>query len=878
MINISIVGSHALLSLAFRTVLVDAEIHVIYQSKPFKPLSNINLAASFWILEGEADYQALISTISTGKLFPIVVAEPKHELLAIEAVKKGAEDYVLNSWQHRFELMLDKLKSRFKSQSVISENQSTTSEHFHPFDAVIKNIYEGALIGDFSGMVLHCNSIFTEMLGYPRHELIGQALLNFAAQSDKNRVEESFKTVKEKGLSICSLTLKKNDGSEIPLELTSFLFGEGFEQKVFSVVRNLTSQQRIENVGRNSETFFKMIAENATDVITTFDKNLNITYISPSVKELLGYTADEIKMMGLASILSPELYQYIISLYKKRLKDMKMGVDWQYKIQLEIEIKHKDGNMIPIEYISNPLVSQQGEFLGMLANARDISERKQAEAALKVSEKRFSAIFHASPESMIITRIKDGLIWDVNQAFLNILKYQRDEVVGKSTLDIKLWPTPEDRENYLKKLLDHGRVQNLELKYMNRIGEFHYGITSSEIITIDDEDYVITVSRDVTQRKKNEEKLFFQATILNQVRNAVCVTNLQHQVIYWNTFSEDCYGWAQCEVLDENVFDFLIPENEHEKHREIFDNVLNTGFWEGESFLFRKDKTQFYCFSTITLLQDSDNRVQGFISVSTDISERKLLEKQLGQAQKMEALGRLTGGVAHDFNNLLLAILGNVELMKIKAGDAPQLIKHLNRIHSSAKRGADLTRKLLTFSRLEKGLEKPIDVNHAIRTVIEIIEHTIDRRINLEMQLCDEKPIILGDENQIELVILNITVNAADAIKQMFDEKNQGKIFLKTQIISPEDTDNQPVNLFKDRRYVHIEITDTGIGIDEHILSLIFEPFFTTKEKENGTGLGLSMSYGAIKNHHGEIVVHSKKNEGTSFHIFLPKIMAESAS
>ncbi len=878
MINISFVGSHALLSSAFITALAEAEINVIYQSKPFKPLINTNVAASFWILENEADYQALINIISTGKLFPIVVAKPKHELLAIEAVKQGAGDYVLTTWLHRFELMLDKLKLRIKSQSAISENHSTPTEHFHPFDVVIKNIYEGALIGDFSGIVLHCNNIFTELLGYPRHELVGQALLNFVAQSDKGQVEESFKTLKEKGLSICSLTFKKNDGSDVSLELTSFLFGEDFEQKFFSVVRNLTTQQRIENEHRNTEKIYKMLAENATDVIATFDKSLNITYVSPSVKELLGYTPDEVKMMGLTTILSPEIYEKMVSLYKARLKKMRLGEDWQYKNQIQIEIKHKNGNTIPVEYISNPIVSEQGEFIGMLANARDITERKQAEAALKVSEKRFSAIFHASPEPMIITRIKDGLIWDVNQAFLNILKYQRDEVVGKSTLDINLWPTPEDRKNYLKRLLDHGRVQNLELKYMNRFGDYHYGITSSEIITIDDEEYVITVSRDVTQRKKNEEKLFFQAMILNQVRNAVCVTNLQHQVIYWNKFSEDCYGWAQCEVLDENVFDFLIPKNEHEKHREIFEDVLNTGFWEGESFLFRKDKTRFYCFSTITLLQDSDNRVQGFISVSTDISERKLLEKQLGQAQKMEALGRLTGGVAHDFNNLLLAILGSVELMKIKAGDSPQLTKHLNRIHSSAKRGADLTRKLLTFSRQEKGSEKPIDVNHAIRTVIEIIEHTIDRRINLEMQLCDEKAIILGDENQIELVILNITVNAADAIKQTFDEKNQGEIFLKTQIISPEDTDNQPVNLFKDRRYVHIEITDTGIGIDENILSLIFEPFFTTKEKENGTGLGLSMSYGAIKNHHGEIIVHSKKNEGTSFHIFLPKIMSESAS
>ncbi len=632
---------------------------------------------------------------------------------------------------------------------------------------------------------------------------------------------------------------------------------------------DITPRHKAQQALIESEKKYRLLAENATDFIATFTPGLKVTYASPAVKRLLGYSPEEFQALDLSEILTRESYEMMYGFHKIRMEKVNNGQDWHYQNRVEIEVRHKSGHMVHVEYISTPLVNEEGHFKGVLTNARDISKRKQAEKTLRTSEERFAKIFRSSPEPIMITRISDGKIWDVNKAFYKVLKYEYEDIIGKKTSDIRLWPDPKYRERYFEKLFKTGRLENVELQFLDKYGNLKTGIISSEIIEIDGEDHVISVSRDLTERKQVEEQLFFQSTILSQVRNAVCVTTLEHEVVYWNEYARDYYGYCQEDILGKNALEKLFHKSDHSKQLAIYNKVLNDGFWEGETYLLRQDGTTFLSFCVITVLKDSKGQINGFIRVGTDISERKHLEKQLSQAQKMEALGRLIGGVAHDFNNLLTAILGSVELLNQKS-HMPSIEKQLKRIKSSAQRGSDLTRKLLTFSRQKKGPQKFINMNDTINAVVEIIEHTIDRRIHLNLSLCTDDLMVFGDENQLELVILNVAINAADAIKPTLDSRPEGLIKITTRLLKKDQDHVLPVSLTKDQSYVYIEVSDTGIGIDEHTLPMIFEPFFTTKEEGAGTGLGLSMSYGTIKNHHGEIAVRSSDNQGATFQIYLP--------
>ncbi len=270
-------------------------------------------------------------------------------------------------------------------------------------------------------------------------------------------------------------------------------------------------------------------------------------------------------------------------------------------------------------------------------------------------------------------------------------------------------------------------------------------------------------------------------------------------------------------------------------------------------------------------LTDKSGKPYRIIGTDTDISEQRLLEIQLIQSQKMEAVGRLTGGLAHDFNNLLAAIIGSATILEKQLQDNPFLLKQATRIHLSAKRGADLTKKLLGFSRMEKKESQTIDARRCVETVIDLMEHTIDKRITIKKQFCDIKTYVLADQNQIELAIMNLAVNACDAIKPVIDKRHYSELRFDIDVESITEPFAEKHQIQPGCDYVRITIGDTGIGISEDMLQEIFEPFYTTKDSEKGTGLGLSITYGTVKSYGGAITVESTLGYGSKFNIYLPK-------
>ena len=285
-----------------------------------------------------------------------------------------------------------------------------------------------------------------------------------------------------------------------------------------------------------------------------------------------------------------------------------------------------------------------------------------------------------------------------------------------------------------------------------------------------------------------------------------------------------------------------------------------------ETKLLRKDGKEIDCLITSTLQTDDDGTISGYHGIIHDITERKKLEQQLLQAQKMEAVGRLAGGIAHDFNNILTAIIGYGNLLKLEIKEDDPLNNYATQILNSAERAANLTRALLTFSRKQIISPKPVNINDVIKGISKLLTRLIGEDIELSTHLTDKDLTVMADTTQIEQVLMNLATNARDSMS------DGGTLIISTDIITFDNEYIRAHGYGRLGNFALISVEDTGCGIDEKIKERIFEPFFTTKEIGKGTGLGLAMVYGIIKQHEGYINVYSDPDKGTTFKIYLPLI------
>ena len=381
---------------------------------------------------------------------------------------------------------------------------------------------------------------------------------------------------------------------------------------------------------------------------------------------------------------------------------------------------------------------------------REVAERKRAEAALRLSEEKFAKAFHTSPDAININRLADGTYVAVNRSFAAITGYSEAEVLGKTSSELSIWNSREDRERLVAELRDKGEVANLEAIFRLKDGTVRTGLMSATLIEIDGERHILSITRDITARRLAEE-------------------------------------------------------------------------------------------------------------------ERARLQVQLTQAQKMESVGRLAGGVAHDFNNMLGVILGHAELALEQLPPDGALYSDLEEIRKAAQRSADLTRQLLAFARKQAIAPRVLDLNATIESMVKMLRRLIGEDVDLAWLPAADLWRVRLDPGQVDQILANLCVNARDAIAGV------GKVTLETgNVVFDEDYCAQHVG-FTPGEFVMIAVSDNGCGMDSETMSRLFEPFFTTKNLGQGTGLGLATVYGVVKQNHGLINVYSEPGVGTTFRIYLPR-------
>ncbi|MBW1779692.1 MAG: PAS domain S-box protein [Deltaproteobacteria bacterium] len=507
---------------------------------------------------------------------------------------------------------------------------------------------------------------------------------------------------------------------------------------------------------------------------------------------------------------------------------------------------------------------------------QNMENLSQSEEALRESEKQYRTLIDNLPVAVYRnTPGPKGKYLMANPAFCKMFGFENEEEVKRITPS-SLYQNPEERKKYSDSLIKKGEIINYERTFLKKDGTpIHTSVTSRVVYGKDGKvSHFDSILLNITEQKLAEEALRESEeryrTILESIEEAYFEVDLAGNFTFFNDSLCDLLSYPRDELEGMNNRDFIATESS-KKIFNLFNQIYRTGKpVKNVSYeIIRKDGSKGFHDLSASLMRDKEGRPVGFRGIARDVTELKLAEEerkrmatQLQHAQRMEAIGTLAGGIAHNFNNLLMGIMGYTSLILLDIDPHHSSYNKLKSIEKLIENGSKLTSQLLGYAREGRYEVKPISLNQLVKETAGTLEMT-KKDLTVHQDLADKLYGIKADQGQIEQVLLNLYVNAADAMPL------GGDLFIKTMNVTHKDMAGRPYKV-KPGNYVLLSVEDTGVGMDKEIVDHIFEPFFTTKGLASGTGLGLASAYGIIKGHGGYIDVASQKGHGTTFTIYLP--------
>lgn len=709
---------------------------------------------------------------------------------------------------------------------------------------------------DREGTILDMNASGLAMLEGDREEILGANALAWVQSGSRVQVTEALAEVfAGKSMQIeyemMSLlgTRRIVESSFVPLRNAS-----GEIDQALSVTRDVTEHRQALAALQMSEERFRRVVETAGDAIFTCSLDGRLDSLNPAFEDVLGLERDEWVGRPFRDLVHADDWPMADQAFGRCLRGDPPG-------HFELRIRHANGTYRIGEFRTVPMFRADA-VTGLVGVGRDITERKEKDRRLRESEERYRNLFEEELTGKFVSH-PSGKVLTCNSAFARMFGYPNKEAVF-STDVTALYNSPSDRKQFLNELRDKGALYHHESD-LRRVDGRLIHVVENVVGKFNSEGELVEIQGsliDVTDQRMAQQRILDQTQYLDQAQDGIVVTNMERQIIYWNKSAERLFGWSAEEALGSDIQHLLFLQR-NRRIDQVYHDILVRDDVQEEWEIPSRSGSKAVFQSRWSVVRDDRGTAKSVISIHSDITEKKRIESQFLRAQRLESVGVLASGIAHDLNNILSAVGLAAHLLKRKYSN-DHAAELLTTIESSVERGADIVKQVLLFTRGGDGERKPVDILELVGEMSRIVKETFPKSIELRAMIDPNLGAIHGDRTQLHQVLMNLCVNARDAMS------NGGTLMIAAR---HHDVDEAYARMNMDVQpgtYVMVEVRDTGTGIPSDVLDRIFDPFFTTKELGKGTGLGLSTVLGIVKSHGGFVRVYSELGKGTKFSIYLP--------
>jgi PAS domain S-box-containing protein len=599
---------------------------------------------------------------------------------------------------------------------------------------------------------------------------------------------------------------------------------------------------------RVRDALFRKVMENVEDLVSVVDLDGRVTFSSPSHRKLFGSDAPKAGDDFLRHT-HEEDRGFVMHVFRRTIAEDSSG-----RVEYRLEIPGSGSRIIDAQ--GSVMHDEFGKPQFVLWVARDVTDHRIAEEQIQEQ----ATLLDEARDAICVTDLDQQLLY-WNRSAERLYGWSPEEALGRSANDLlsQRGVALTALKTLIQKNEWHGELQHTTREGKQLIVESRWTLIRD---ASDTPKSILVINTDITERKRAEQKIQEQAALLDKARDAILVSDLDQRIVYWNEGATRLYGWPPEEAVGRLV-DEVLPGQSSTGGTATRDALAERGEWIGELRQQTRAGKEVIVQCRQTLVRDASQRATSILYINSDITEQKQIEAQFLRTQRMESIGALAGGIAHDLNNVLGPIMMAVEVIQqdpSNEGNAGML----ELVGTSARRGAELVKQILSFARGVEGEKVALDIRGLVKEVIKLAGETFSRLITVHTSLPADLPAIHGDATQLHQVLLNLCVNARDAMPE------GGTLAIEARINELQDyqTPFQPQPL--SGKFIELTVSDTGTGIPPEALPKIFEPFFTTKDPGKGTGLGLSTVLGIVRGHGGFLEVSSQVGKGTTFLVCLP--------
>ena len=705
---------------------------------------------------------------------------------------------------------------------------------------------------DISGKIIDVSPSVYRYSGYTREELIGKPVVDLYANA-ADRVA-FLKAVSEKGeVSDYEIRLRDKSGKVVETSINAHVLKDvnGKPIAIEGTFRDISARKRTEGALRASEERYRLLFYQSPVGVFHYDLALHITDFNDQLVTLLQSSRARLSVLDMNTIKDQRILPAI--------REVLQGREGVYEGSYE---PTTGSAQIWALMRTAPLFDEHGKVTGGIAIVDDFTKRREAAREIFMLAQALRSI----RDCVSITDLEDNVLF-VNEAFSKTYGYTPEEIVGKP---ISLVRSASNPPSVVQQILPATLKGGWEGEILNRRKdgtEFPVYLSTSVVRDGDGKTIaLIGAATDITERKRSESNLRESEerfrSLIDTARDVIFTATPRGIITSLNQAFESLSGWSRAEWLGKTYYD-LFHSEDVEGSRQYFIRALGgVKVPVREIRIHRKGGGYVIGEFTITP-QKERGKVVGLIGVARDVTERKRLDDQYRHAQKMESLGTLAGGIAHDFNNILAIVLGHASLIPRNQGNPAKQTANIDAVIQASHRGAALVRQLLTFASKSDILFESVQLNEVVTETTRLLGETFPKTIVVRLQLEQNLPTIVADPNQLHQLLLNLCINARDAMPR------GGTLSIRTTFVGGETLSNHFPNVGA-RTYAVLQVSDTGHGMDQATKRRIFEPFFTTKEKGKGTGLGLATVYGIVESHGGFVDVDSEVGVGSTFHVYFP--------